>query len=238
MRFLVTRPQPECARTAERLGAAGHVADEAPVLECVQDPPARFDLSDVAALAISSRRAVAVLAGHGQGEELRRLPVFTVGGATAEAARQAGFGAVFSADGDIAALAGLILQNRQDIAPGRVLYPAAADRAGDLVGLLAGGNLSCQAVDVYRMQPANRLTEQALQGLKGNAYDGVLIYSRRTAEAFRALIEAAFPGRNFRQLPVYALSEQAGAPLSETMDVRVAPAPNENALLDLALTQC
>lgn len=238
MRFLVTRPQPECRRTAERLRAAGHSVDEAPVLRCVEDPPAHFDLAGVSALAFSSRRAIAVLAGHGQAAALQSLPVFTVGGATAEAARQAGYSSVRSANGDVEALAKLILGHRESIAPGRVLYPAAADRAGDLEGLLSGGKLSCRTVAVYRMHQAGRLPDEVLETLAGDGYDGVLIYSRRTAEAFSALLKAAVPTSNCRNLPVYALSEQAGAPLSETMRVQVAPAPNENALLDLALTQC
>lgn len=238
MRFLVTRPQPECRRTAERLRAAGHSADEAPVLHCVEYPPALFDLSGVSALALTSRRAIAVLAGHRQSAELRNLPVYTVGDSTAEAARQAGFGQIISADRDVAALAKLILDTRDRIGPGSVLYPAAQDRAGDLEGLLSGGKVSCRTIDVYRMVQAGGLPEEVVSALQTNAFDCVLIYSRRSAEAFRALLAAACPDHNFRQLPVYALSQQAGAPLSEIMDVRVAPAPNENALLDLALTQC
>jgi len=238
MRFLVTRPQPECRRTAERLRAAGHCADEAPVLDCVGTPPARLDLAAVSALAFSSSRAIAALAGHSQSAELQGLPVFTVGSSTAEAARQAGYDQVFSAEGNVVALAQLILGMRDRLGSGSVLYPAAQDRAGDLEGLLSGGNLSCRTIDVYRMAQVDSLPQDVTAALRTDAYDGVLIYSRRTAEAFRALLAAACASHDFRRLTVYALSRQAGAPLSQTMEVRVAPAPNENALLDLVLTQC
>lgn len=238
MRFLVTRPQPDCRRTAERLRAAGHCADEAPVLDCVNTPPERLNLSDVSALAFTSRRAITAFHGHDQVAELQALPVFTVGNATAEAARQAGYDTVFSAEGDVAALAKLILGNRDRLGPGGVLYPAAQDRAGDLEGLLTGGKLSCRTLTVYRMAMVDKLPADVVSALQANAYDGVLIYSKRTAEAFRALLAAACPRQNFPQLPVYALSQQAGAPLSEVTCVRIASVPNENALLDLALTQC
>lgn len=139
MRFLVTRPQPDCRRTAEKLRALGHVADEAPVLKTVEVRSAKIGLEGVSALAFSSRRSVAVLSAQGRIDALRSLPVFTVGDVTALACREAGFSNILSASGDIAALAQLILDNRSGLSSGAVLYPAAEDRAGDLEGLLAAG---------------------------------------------------------------------------------------------------
>ena len=238
MRFLVTRPQPDCRRTAERLRSLGHVADEAPVLKTVEVPSADIGSSGVSALAFSSRRAVSLLSAHGQMEDLRQLPVFTVGDASALACREAGFKQVLSASGDIGALAQLILDNRSSLSPGEVLYPAAQDRAGDLEGRLAAGGISCRTVVLYRMEPAQSLSSAVVENLKGGAFDGVLIYSKRTAEAFRALVRNHGLDHIFSSLPVYALSPQSAEPLSEVSHVRVAAAPNESALLDLALTQC
>lgn len=238
MRFLVTRPQPDCRRTADRLRSLGHIADEAPVLRTVNCPPDRFDLEDVSALAFSSRRAVTLLKDHAQIEELKRLPVFTVGDASADACREAGFSEVHSAAGDVAALARLILDNRARLSPGYLLYPAAADRAGDLEGLLAAGGLACRPVAIYRMEPAQSLPDPALEALQAGDYDGVLIYSRRSAQAFLSLINAQLPGHKFSGMRAYALSPQAAEPLSSRFTVQVAAAPNEQALFDLALAEC
>ncbi|WP_422378516.1 uroporphyrinogen-III synthase [Roseibium sp.] len=238
MRLLVTRPEPDCRRTAERLRALGHVADEAPLLRQIDIAPAELDLANVAALAISSRRTVAVLTGHPQIGALRGLPVFAVGKATADAARDAGFDTVLSAQGDVAALALLILDRKEDLGGGRVLYPAATDRAGDLEGLLEAGNVSCRTVAIYRMDPVPDLPDPVLKALKDAAYDGILIYSKRTAEALAGLLRGHRLDHILPKLTVYALSQRAGAPLSNGMRVKVAAAPNENALLDLALTQC
>ena len=216
----------------------GQEADEAPVLRHVPCPPDRFDLEEVAALAFSSRRAVSVLRDHVQIESLKRLPVFAVGNATAEACREAGFSEVHSAAGDVAALARLILDNRARISPGHVLYPAAADRAGDLEGLLAAGRLACRPVAIYRMEPAQSLPDAALEALRAGDYDGVLIYSRRSAQAFLSLINAQLPGHKFSGMRAYALSPQAAEPLSSVFAVQVAAAPNEQALFDLALAEC
>jgi uroporphyrinogen-III synthase len=238
MRFLVTRPQPDCRRTADRLRALGHAADEAPVLQTVTCPPDRFDLEGVSALAFSSRRAVNVVSGHARFEDLRMLPVFTVGDATAQACREAGFADIKSAAGDVAALARLILDSRDRLFPGHVLYPAAADRAGDLEGLLAAGGLSCRSVAIYRMDPVASLPETVQEALSGGAYDAVLVYSRRTAETFYELTRVLLGGHNFCHMRVYALSPQAAEPLSKGFEVRVAAAPNETALFDLALAEC
>jgi len=238
MRLLVTRPEPECHLTAERIRSLGHDADEAPLLRVESSAPGRFDLSDVTALAYSSRRAIDALKEHPQQEDLQALPVFTVGDATAAAARKAGYGEVRSAKGNISALGQLILDTAPEHRHGCILYPAAAARAGDLEGQLAAGGVDCRTVVVYRMTSIRAWPPQVLKRLEDAAYGGILIYSKRTAETLLALLQATRLEHISSKVPVYALSAQAGAPLSDVMTVRVAAEPNENALLDLALTQC
>ena len=235
MRFLVTRPEPDGQRTAEKIRDAGHVADEAPLLQFVAEPPVRFDLTGIAALAFSSRRAVAALRDHQQLPELRHLPVFTVGDATFEACRTAGYLQVFSASGDVSALAQLIVDHRLRPKNGVVLYPAALERAGDLEGLLAAAGVGCRTCVVYKMVEAQTLPEPVVQALQRGAYDGLLIYSRRTAETFLRLLRMKAPDHKFTGLQVFAISRQAAEPLSNYMSVNVAERPCENALLDLAL---
>jgi uroporphyrinogen-III synthase len=238
MRFLVTRPQPDCRHTADRLRGAGHSAGEAPLLVLRATPPERFDLEGVSALAITSRRTVAVLETHPQIAALRALPVYAVGDATAAACAKAGFGRVLSAQGDIAALADLVLSSGAQVKSGVILYPAAVDRAGDLEGRLAAGNLGCRTVAVYRMDPVDRLPQGVLSPLEAEAFDGVLIYSKRTAETLRALVLHHGLEDVFSRLPGYALSARAAEPLTGVMPLEVAVAPSEDALLDLVLTRC
>ncbi|WP_299818862.1 uroporphyrinogen-III synthase [uncultured Roseibium sp.] len=238
MRFLVTRPQPDCKRTADKLRAAGHLADEAPLLEFQVMPPEQLDLSDICAVAFSSRRAVSVLREHSQIGELLGLPAFTVGEATAEACRLAGFQDVRSAGGDFAALGALILRESAGLAPGAVFYPAAHDRAGDLESFLKTGNLACRTQVVYRMDPAEKLPAGIVSGLSGAIYDGVLVYSRRTAETLLSLLKASGLDGAAPGLKIYAISSHAAEPLAGFMRVHVASAPCETALLDLVLAEC
>ncbi len=238
MRFLVTRPQPDCKRTADKLRAAGHEADEAPLLRFKADPPERFDLAGIGAIAVTSRRAVGVLSAHPQAPDLRALPVFAVGEATAKACAAAGFGKIAVAQGDVASLAALLLDRRDQLTGKTVLYPAAEERAGDLEGLLAEGGVSCRLQVVYRMEAVADLPQEVAQAMATAAYDGVLVYSRRTAEVLGDLVNARGLEEIFSAVPVYAISQQASGPLSGHKKVHVANAPNETALLSLVLTEC
>lgn len=238
MRFLVTRPQPDCKRTADSLRALGHVADEAPLLAFRPEPMEPVDVTNVSSLAFSSGRAVSVLANDPVFGRFRDLPVFAIGKTTAGACRDAGFSDVRSADGGIEDLGKLILAHRDSVRGGAVLYPAARERAGDLEGILSLGGLSCQTVAVYRMEPADELPGPVIEALRQSAYHGISVYSRRTAEAFLSLVERAGLQPQFRKMSIFAISARAAEPLNAVMPVRVAAAPNENALFELMLAEC
>ncbi|NJC40539.1 uroporphyrinogen-III synthase [Brevundimonas alba] len=182
----------------------------APLLAIRPIPQAAPDLTGIAALAITSRNGVEAFAVL---TEARDRPVFTVGDATAEAARAAGFVEVRSAGGAIDDLARLLAE----AAPGVVLAPGALEPAGDLAGLLAG------RVEVRRL-PVYEAFETGAPAPVG--FDAVLIHSPRAGRALAAL--GPFAGQ-----PAIAISEAAAAPLSAAcgLDVRVAVHPDEAALL-------
>ncbi|MTH99297.1 uroporphyrinogen-III synthase [Roseibium sp. RKSG952] len=232
MRFLVTRPQPDCRRTADKLRYLGAEADEAPMLvQRVTAPPA-FDLDDVTALAVTSRRTAEILGNHDQAGQLEKLPVYAVGDSTAQALRTAGFQTVYSADGDIEALARLI---GASIQTGPVLYACARDRAGNLEGLLNGAGIGCRLSEVYAMEPAKSLPSHVFRHIADGVYDAVLVYSARTALAFRQALENAGLHENLGALIVVAISEKAGEPLSGAHRLKIPAKPREDALLELAL---
>lgn len=209
-RVWVTRAEPGAARTAARLTILGFEPMVAPVLAIRPLSPV-VDLSDVAALAFTSRNGVAVFAAL---SEARSLPVFTVGDATAQAARDAGFTKAESAAGDIHALAALIAA----AAPGPILAPGAAESAGDLAGLLAG-KVQVRTLAVY---------EAVETGVPAPAgFDAVLVHSPRAARAL-AMHAWALDDR----LAV-AISAAAAEPLEDfgLREIRIASAPTDAALL-------
>ncbi len=238
MRFLVTRPQPDCKVTADRLRALGHDADEMPLLVFKPETPRVFELSEVRALAFTSRRAIQALEGHPQLSLFTSLPVFTVGDKTAEACRELGFLDVVSANADIHGLAELILASRGEFADGTVLYPAARIRSGDLAEQLDRGGLRCRTVPVYHMLPVDVLPEQIALGFRQEAYDGVLVFSRRTGETLSVLLKANGLGHIFSSLPIYAISTQAAETLESFDHVYISRVPREDALIELVLADC
>lgn len=234
MRVLVTRPDRQAARTAAALEKSGHVALVAPVL-CIEPiPDAELGAPPWTAVLMTSANAAEAAARHPRRAELVALPVFTVGGRSAEAARAAGFADVRSADGDRHALVRLVTAT---LAPpcAPLLYLAGEERAGDLAGMLAGYGLCVHTVVVYRAIPAPNLRPAARTALAEGRIDAILHFSRRSAEAF---LDAA--ARDDVLAPALAvthccLSAEVAVPLAEAgaSAVRVASRPDEAALLEL-----
>lgn len=223
-RVWITRAEPGAARTAARLLALGMEPVVRPLLAIQTLSPELPDLDAFAALAFTSVNGVAAFAGL---SARRDRPVFAVGDATAQAARDAGFAQVDSADGDLAALARRIAAD----AAGPVLAAVAETPAGDLAAAvrLAGGGatvgagrgVAVQAVAVYRA----RSTGAAPPDL----FDAVLVHSPR---AGRALANAG--GAVFATAVIAAISPAAAAPLQALgLSPAVAPVPREDALLDV-----
>ena len=212
-RVWVTRARPGAGRTAGRLGALGFEPLVAPLLR-IQALPATPDLTGIQALTFTSANGVAAFAAL---SAARDLPVLTVGDATARAAREAGFATVRSADGDLAALAGLIRAEARDLT---ILHPSAAEPAGDLRAAV-GDAAAIRTLPVYEACE----TGVAAPG----AWDAVLVHSPRAGRALAAsLSPKAAEGR-----VAVVISPAAAAPLERLpfAQVRVAAAPVEDALL-------
>ena len=136
MRLLLTRPAADSAPLARELEAAGHRVLVAPLMAIEGLAGAALDLDGVQALLATSSNAVRAIAAHERAAAARALPLFAVGDATARSAREAGFGEVHAAGGDVEKLADLV---REQLVPGngRLVHVAGRERAGDLKGALA-----------------------------------------------------------------------------------------------------
>src|SRR5947199_3346548 len=105
MRLLVTRPEPDNARTAAALRANGHEVMLAPLLHIEAVTNVDLGGPSWAAILLTSANGARAVADHPRRAELIALPVLTVGRSSADAARAAGFTDVTSADGDARDLA-------------------------------------------------------------------------------------------------------------------------------------
>jgi uroporphyrinogen-III synthase len=228
-RIWVTRGSPGAEATAARLLAMGFEALVDPLLE-VRDLSPALDLAGVVALAFTSVNGVAAFARL---DADRALPVFAVGDRTARAAREAGFEDVASADGDVEALAALIVDQAKRL-DGAVLHPSALEPAGDLVSFLVAAGLSARRIAVYETfdrDPASA----TLAGL--DDLDAVLLHSPRAARRLAEIL-ARRPAPGLRAL---CLSAAVAQPLEALVQSGVlgsaafAPHPSETALLNLLM---
>ncbi|HXF87381.1 MAG TPA: uroporphyrinogen-III synthase [Xanthobacteraceae bacterium] len=230
MRLLVTRPEDEGRRTAEMLRALGHEVLLAPLLRIEPIPDADFGPPPWPGVLMSSANAARAVAAHPRKGELVALPLLAVGDRTAEAAREAGFMDVTSAGGEATDLA-RAAATRFAGCKAPLLYLAGRDRARDLPAAL--GELRVRTVVVYRAIKVERLPSAVQAALAAGRLDGVLHYSRRSAETYLALADAA--GLRAKALaPLhYCLSARIAAALADAPEVRIAAEPNEAALLRL-----
>lgn len=197
------------------MAEAGFQPVAAPVLRVRPlAPPPDLDarLATAAALAFTSPNGVEAFARL---TPRRDWPAFAVGDATAQAASEAGFGPVRSADGDIQALARLI-DAEWPPARGVILNPGPARPAGDLDALCAA---AVTALPVYETVET--------EGPAPENLDVVLIHSPRGAAA------AASRLAHDALLAAVCISDAAAAPLARLGLARiiVAARPNEAALL-------
>jgi len=232
MRLLVTRPEPDNARTTAALRALGHEVMLAPLLHIEAVADADLGPPPWAAILLTSANGARAITSHPRHNELMALPVLAVGQSTASAARAAGFADVLSADGNARDLMRLVAGR---LAGSRLplLYLAGEDRSSDLAGELSAQGLTVRTVVIYRAAKAPGFPPAVRAALEQGRIDGVLHFSRRSVETYvdcgRDLIAPALA-------PVhYCLSARTAEPLrlAGATEVRVAARPDEASLLAL-----
>lgn len=240
MAILVTRPEPDNQATADVLRARGFVPLLAPVL-LFQPLPFRDDETRrYDGVILTSTNALRAIVQQPILQRLRALPVFAVGERTAQAAREASFTDVRSADGDAIALRDLILANWPGKKKGKsLLYLSAAEISRDLGEDLAPHGITVDRMPVYRMTEAIEIPPQISAALAHHEIQAILHYSRRSALAFVKAVRLAGLEISALALPQVCLSELVAAALRDAgaTCIVVAEAPNEAALIDaLVLT--
>jgi uroporphyrinogen-III synthase len=228
MRVLVTRPDP--ARTAQALRARGHSAVVAPLMR-IEAIEAAFG-GPFAAVLLTSANAARALSAHPRRAALLGLPAVAVGARSAEAAREAGFAQVESADG---ALGDLVARVTRRFAGQRLLYLAGADRSGDLAGDLAPHGIAVETAVVYRAAAVAALPQEAARALSAREIDAVLHYSARSAATLLQLAGPVGVLNTVIRLAHYCLSDEVAAPLRAAGAGRVhaAMVPTEAGLMAL-----
>jgi uroporphyrinogen-III synthase len=232
VRLLLTRPEPDAQRTAAAFRERGHTVVVAPLMRIEALANVEIGAGPWAAILITSANAAHAIAAHQRKKALASVPVFAVGERSAQAMRDAGFADVRSADGGVGDLARLVGER---MSPGSsLLYLAGAERAGDLAAKLSTRNFAVQTAVVYRAIAVEDLPLAAAEALARDV-EGVLHFSRRTAEAYVNAARRAGMLENALKPAQFCLSAQIAEPLSEAgaAIIHVAPRPVEAALINI-----
>lgn len=241
MAVLVTRPHPDNEASADALRRMGLDVLLAPMLRF---EPIEFTATDdvtTNGVIVTSANALRSVADRPGSASLHDLPVFAVGGRTAEAARDAGFRHVVDADGDAAALRERIVKTvkrKKGAPPPTLLYFAGADLSRDLAGELDELGFNVVTRICYRMVPVNHMPPDICRAFAEHRIDAILHYSKRTARVFVEAARADGVEISALALLQCCISESVGAVLRDegASQVSIATTPNEDALFD-ALTR-
>jgi len=189
MRLLITRPEPDASLSAERLRALGHEVLVEPVLETVFSNKPLGDVDD-ASLVVTSRNGVRALISLSTREMRETALLYAVGDATAKLALDAGFKKVKSASGDVEQLVALIGSPSLERL-NRLIYVCGRDRKGQLENKLEASGWKVDVCERYHTDIVEALSADALNAISEKQIDAVLLYSGRTAEAFKQLVSGA-----------------------------------------------
>jgi uroporphyrinogen-III synthase len=237
VRLLITRPQPDAERTAAALLGLGHQVAHAALLRLELIPDAELGSGPWSAVVVTSANALRAIAAHPRRAALLRLPLFAVGRRTAAAARAAGFPDVTAAGGEMRELVQCLQEwaRREDAGRHPLLHLAGEDRSGDLAGALAAERRSVHTAVVYRAVKADKFPLAAASALAAGQIDGVLHFSRRSAEAFVACARADALIDQALATAHYCLSAQIAEPLKAAgaPTIHIAARPEEAALIAL-----
>ena len=216
-RLLVLRPEPGASATVERARQRGLEAIAVPLFELTPvdwevPDPARFD-----ALLLTSANAMRCAGANIQ--ELRGLPAHSVGSATAEAARDAGFDVASTGEAGIDRLLGSL---EPDL---RLLHLCGEDRRR-----AENPRQAITTVVVYR-------AKEVAADLSEAAGAVALIHSPRAAKRFASLVDEAGIGR--RSVGLAAISAAAAEAAGEGWAaIEYAANPDDDALLALVQQLC
>ncbi len=206
MHLIVTRPKSDGDKLKTRLQANGHTASVVPLLTIEADDKATIPGKPWQAIAITSANALTAFAGIGISGETKTIPVFAVGPASADLARELGFADVQQAAGDLDALQKLM---KKSLKPdnGPILYLTGKARSGDLAADLQSDGFTVERIELYDAVAAAEIPADAQQTIRSGKADAVVLYSARTAAIWAQLVKQGGLQAQAAQLTHFCLSE-------------------------------
>lgn len=220
MRLLVTRPRPDAEAQAARLKALGHEAILSPLLEIEFLDPGPLPLEGAQAIIVTSANALRALQQSERLAQTIALPLFAVGAATADMARELGFDLVKQGEGSAESLAPVIASDCTPDA-GPLIHLAGERLAWDLKSALQQYGFRVLQPVVYRTQAAERFNEPIVEAIEAGRLDGVILMSPHSAGTYVRLVQAHALEDRAAGLVHYCLSARVAQALENLEGIKV-----------------
>jgi len=217
---LITRPEPEASRFAERIRAELGLTTVVNPMMRYAYPDLSIEIDTYAGVILTSSAALQVLDAA---DPDRKQHVYAVGAKTGAAAAALGF-QVTTGPGDAAGLIDMILRENTQ---GPLIHLRGQHTRGDVAQLLTESGVKTEEVIVYQQLECD-LSDQARRLLSGEAPVILPLFSPRSADIFARSAPFAAP------VHVVAMSNavaQSAAGFA-TAAIRVADTPDAAAMLD------
>jgi uroporphyrinogen-III synthase len=250
MRLLLTRPAADAISLAEPLAAQGHDIIISPAIHIEPNDTPLPAPDTVQGLVFTSANGVSAMAARFADKRDYELwaqkPAYGVGPQTCAALAKLHWPRVHQAAGDVKTLAATI---QETFAGSDLLHIAGRHQAGDLAALLSQSSVRVTKAVLYEAVAAEALTPLAEFALADTQapLEGVLLYSKRSAQIFVSLYRAHLGGLNSadtnpltppRKPPHKLMAYCLSAPIAEHMqsagfETRTAATPDNQAMLAL-----
>lgn len=232
MHLIVTRPEADADEMARRIEAMGHQVSLAPLLD-MRTTGTHLDFSGVQGVIATSRNALRALADAGQLDAARSLPIFVVGPASADLARDLGFTSVAAGVGGGKHLVPLVCEACKP-GGGPLLYLSGDAVAFDIGSALSGAGYEVRHRVVYEAVEVKALPGSVVAVIRSGAVAGVILMSARTAKLFVRLAGEAGVSQEARRLAYLCISAVVAAATGEPSGkVLVAAQPTSEEMLAL-----
>lgn len=226
----MTRPKDMATSLAAALSARGHRVRMEPLLKI--DPVFQDEAipEDIQAVLITSPRG----AKFGASRQLLPYPAFSIGKATAQAAKKYGWKSVIDAQGDGQALADKV-KDALDPRNGSLLHLRGETARDTAPHLLQDHGFVVHSRVVYQARPVANFTTATMNSLDRGQTDGVLLFSPATAATYCEIVEDLELIDSCRDMDVFCLSSAVSEPVAALPWKRsfIATQPNTRAMLEL-----
>ena len=185
MHILLTRPLEDCSEIILKFKSLGHQVSHLPLLNIDKVNYDEINFLDYAGIIFTSANAVKFL-------DVKRIDkkllCFCVGSGTEKKARSVGFQNVIAAEGNVANLKELVLQNFNQKS-GKLIYVSGEIVSVDLDQQLLNEGYNVKRIVNYRTNHNEKFDENFIKELKSNMPDMVYVYSQNSALSFLKFIK-------------------------------------------------